>query len=91
MNETEEFVKDFDNLPVLAEVADQRERARKQPTIASVRVSPGPYFTLAAVLTFGAALLLRIHYEGWALLLIAATWSILPILAYTDRIVFDGL
>lgn len=91
MNETEEFAKDFDNLPVLAEVSDQRELARKRPAIASVRVSPGPYFTLAAVLTFCAALLLRIHYDGSALLLIAAAWTILPILAFTDRIVFDGL
>jgi tetratricopeptide (TPR) repeat protein len=95
MNETEEFAKDFakdfDHLPVLAEVSQQRERARKQPTIASVRVSPGPYLTVAAVLTFFAALLLRIQYDGWALLLVAGAWLILPLLAYTDRIVFDGV
>ena len=59
MNETNEFAKDFDSLPALAEVSNQRERARKQPTIASVRVSPGPYLTVAAVLTFFAALLIR--------------------------------
>ena len=91
MNETDEFAKDFESLPVLAEVSQQRERARKQPTIASVRVSPGPYLTVAAVLTFFAALLLRIQYDGWALLLVAAAWLILPLLAFTDRIVFDGL
>lgn len=88
MNET----KEFESLPALAEVIDERERARrKQPIIASVRVSPGPYFTVAAVLTFFAALLLRVHYDGWALLLIAAAWIVLPLLALTDRIVFDGL
>jgi tetratricopeptide (TPR) repeat protein len=87
MNET----KEFETLPALAEVSEQRERARKQPTIASVRVSPGPYFTVAAVLTFFAALLLRIQYDGLALLLVSAAWFVLPLLAFTDRIVFDGL
>lgn len=95
MNESNDFAKDlakdFDRLPALAEVSQQRERARKRPTIASVRVSPGPYFTVAAVLTFFAALLLRIQYDGSALLLIAAAWLVLPLLAFTDRIVFDGL
>ncbi len=91
MNETEEFAKDFESLPALTEVSEQRERARKRPTIASVRVAPGPYLTVAAVLTFFAALLLRIQYDAWALLLIAAAWLILPLLAFTDRIVFDGL
>src|SRR5262245_65967215 len=91
MNETEEFAKDFDTLPALAEVSQARERARKQPTIASVRVSPGPYLTIAAVLTFFAALLLRVQYDGWALLLVSGAWLVLPLLAFTDRIVFDGL
>ncbi len=91
MSETNEFSKDFDSLPALAEVSQQRERARKRLTIASVRVSPGPYLTVAAVLTFFAALLLRIEYDGWALMLVSGAWLILPLLAYTDRIVFDGL
>lgn len=91
MNETNGFSKDFDTLPALEEVSQERERARKQPTIASVRVSPGPYLTVAAVLTFFAALLLRVQYDGWALLLVSAAWLILPLLAFTDRIVFDGL
>ena len=91
MSEANEFSKDFDTLPALEEVSQQRERARKQPTIASVRVSPGPYLTVAAVLTFFAALLLRIQHDGWALLLVSAAWLILPLLAFTDRIVFDGL
>ena len=91
MSETNEFSKDFETLPALAEVSQQRERARKQSTIASVRVSPGPYLTVAAVLTFFAALLLRMQHDGWALLLVSAAWLILPLLAFTDRIVFDGL
>src|SRR5919106_2274554 len=91
MSETNEFTKDFDTLPALEEVSQQRERARKQATIASVRASPGPYLTVAAVLTFFAALLLRVHYDGWALLLVASAWLVLPLLALTDRIVFDGV
>src|SRR5688572_22912844 len=92
MNETNEFAKDLNTLPALSEVSDERERARRKlPTIASVRVSPGPYLTVAAVLTFFAALLLRIQYDGWALLLVASAWIVLPLLALTDRIVFDGL
>ena len=91
MSETNEFSKDFDTLPALTEVSQQRETARKRPTIASVRVSPGPYLTVAAVLTFFAALLLRVQYEGWALMLVTAAWLILPLLAFMDRIVFDGL
>lgn len=92
MNETNEFAKDLNTLPALSEVSDERERARRKlPAIASVRVSPGPYLTVAAVLTFFAALLLRIQYDGWALLLVASAWIVLPLLALTDRIVFDGL
>src|SRR5919106_6578019 len=87
MNET----KEFETLPALAEVSDERERARKRTTIASVRVSPGPYIAVSGVLTFFAALLLRVHYDGWALLVIATAWSIVPLLALTDRIAFDGL
>jgi tetratricopeptide (TPR) repeat protein len=96
MSERNEFAKDLNSLPALSEalseVSDERERARrKQPAIASVRVSPGPYLTVAAVITFVAALLLRVHYDGWALLLVVSAWVVLPLLALTDRIVFDGL
>src|SRR5678816_3425541 len=88
--------KEFESLPVLADalsdVSVERERARRKlPAIASVRVSPGPYLTVAAILTFFAALLLRVHYDGWALLLVASAWIVLPLLALTDRIAFDGL
>ncbi len=87
MNET----KEFDSLSVLAEVSDQRERALRKPSVASVRVSPGPYIALASIITFSSALLLRAHYDAWALILITAAWLILPLLALTDRIAFDGV
>ncbi|HEY6660094.1 MAG TPA: hypothetical protein VI031_03095, partial [Pyrinomonadaceae bacterium] len=66
--------KDFNTLPVLAEVREEREHAQKKPTIASVRVSPGPYLALASVLTFVAALVLRTEYDATALILVAGAW-----------------
>ena len=82
--------KEFDSLPVLSEVQGERERAQKKPTIASVRVSPGPYLAVASVATFVAALALRAQYDTAALILIAVAWLILPVLALSDRIAFDG-
>ena len=86
MNET----KQVDNLNALAEVEAQRVRAKRRPAIATVRVSPGPYFALASVLTFSSALLLRSESYGWSLLVIALAGSVVPLLALTDRIAFDG-
>jgi tetratricopeptide (TPR) repeat protein len=86
MNETQEF----NTLPVLSEVQEERERAQKQSTIASVRNSPGPYIAFASVVTFVAALALRAHQDALALILIGAAWLIVPIIALSDRIAFDG-
>lgn len=86
MNET----KEFNSLPVLSEVQEEREFAQKRPSIASVRVSPGPYLALASVITFVAALALRAQHDAAALILIAVAWLIVPILALCDRIGFDG-
>src|SRR5215207_10483568 len=82
--------KQLDRLPVLSEVSEERERARKKPTIASVRVSPGPYIALTGVVTFIAALLLRINNDAAALILIGVAWLIVPVFALSDRIAFDG-
>lgn len=87
MNES----KEFDSLPALSEVSEERERAQKRSTIASVRVSPGPYLAISSVMTFVAALALRAEYDAVALLLIATAWLIIPVLALTDRIAFDGI
>ena len=83
--------KEFNSLPALAGVNDERERALKRPAIASVRVSPGPYIAVACVVTFFAASLLRADYDVLALLLIAATWIVTLLLGLTDRTVFDGV
>lgn len=86
MSETTEF----ESLSALAGATNASEKAQRRPSVASVRVSPGPYLTVASVATFLSALLLRSHHDVSALALIAAAWIITPLLALTDRVVFDG-
>jgi tetratricopeptide (TPR) repeat protein len=80
----------IETLKALTEVAKERERPRKGLRLASVRVSPGSYLAAASVLTFGSALLMRSEKDLWALAAIGVAWLIVPILALTDRIEFDG-
>ncbi|MDQ6652443.1 MAG: hypothetical protein M3Y84_06840, partial [Acidobacteriota bacterium] len=77
-------------LKALREVAKEREQPRRGLQLASVRVSHGSYLAAASVLTFGSALLLRSEMDLLALAAVAAAWLIVPILAFTDRIEFDG-
>jgi tetratricopeptide (TPR) repeat protein len=86
MNETDQI----ETLKALTEVARERQRPRRGIRLASVRVSPGSYFAAASVLTFGSALLLRSENDMLALAIIAIAWLLVPILAFTDRIEFDG-
>lgn len=83
--------KELDKLSAIAEAADAQASTSKRPTIASVRVSPGPYLAVASVLTFASALLLRGGYDWWAIVLASVAWLIIPLLAFADRIVFDGV
>lgn len=77
-------------LKALTEVARERERPRKGLRLARVRVSPGSYLAAASVLTFCSALLLRTERDLPALATLAFAWLVIPILALTDRIEFDG-
>lgn len=86
MNESDQI----ETLKALTEVARERDRPRKGLRLASVRVSPGSYLAAASVLTFGSALLLRSERDLLALAVVAIAWIIIPILAVTDRIDFDG-
>jgi tetratricopeptide (TPR) repeat protein len=86
MNDSQQI----ETLKALTEVAKERERPHKGLRLASVRVSPGSYLAAASVLTFGSALLLRSEKDLWALAAICVAWLIVPILALTDRIEFDG-
>ncbi|HEV7474961.1 MAG TPA: hypothetical protein VGN90_12990 [Pyrinomonadaceae bacterium] len=86
MNDTDQI----EALKALSEVARQRDRPRKGLRLASVRVSPGSYLAAASVLTFGSALLLRSERDVLALATVAVAWLLIPALALTDRIEFDG-
>jgi tetratricopeptide (TPR) repeat protein len=87
MNESKEFEK----LSALAEVGDTHAIDVKRSTIAAVRVSPGSYLAFASVLTFVSALLLRAEYDAVALGLVMLAWIVIPLLAFSDRVVFDGV
>jgi tetratricopeptide (TPR) repeat protein len=86
MNDTDQL----ETLKALKEVTRDRERPRKGFRIATVRVSPGSYLAVASVLTFISALLLRSERDLLALAAVAVAWIVIPILALTDRIEFDG-
>jgi tetratricopeptide (TPR) repeat protein len=86
MNERDQI----ETLKALTEVARERDRPRKSLRLASVRVSPGSYLAAASVLTFGSALLMRSERDLLALAAVGIAWLIIPILALTDRIDFDG-
>ena len=86
MNDTDQI----ETLKALTEVARERERPRKGLRLAKVRVSPGSYLAAASVLTFCSALLLRSERDVLALGAVAVAWLIVPVLALTDRIEFDG-
>src|SRR5437879_13843053 len=55
-----------------------------------IRVSPGGYLALAALLTFVSAILLREHRDFAAVLLVISTWIVTLIAVATDRLYFDG-
>jgi tetratricopeptide (TPR) repeat protein len=86
MNDTDQL----ETLKALTEVARERERPRKALRLARVRVSPGSYLAAASVLTFCSAILLRSEMDVLALSAVAVAWLIIPILALTDRLEFDG-
>ena len=86
MNDTDQI----ETLKALTEVARERERPRKGLRLARVRVSPGSYLAAASVLTFCSALLLRSERDVLALAAVAVAWLVIPVLALTDRIEFDG-
>jgi tetratricopeptide (TPR) repeat protein len=86
MNET----KQIEAFKSLADAAKESSRPEKRVLLASVRVSPGAYLVVSSVMTFFAGLLLRSEQDGWALLVIGFAWTLVPLLALTDKIVFDG-
>ncbi|HEY8185034.1 MAG TPA: hypothetical protein VIF64_03135 [Pyrinomonadaceae bacterium] len=86
MNETDQI----ETLKILDEVSRERERPRKGFRLASVRGSSSSYLAAASVLTFVSVLLLRSDRYVLALIAVAIAWLVIPLLALTDRIEFDG-
>ena len=86
MNNAEQI----ESLQALTEVARQREQPQRGARLASVRVSPGAYLAAASVLTFSSALLIRSEQDLFALVAMSLAWLVLPVLAFADRVEFDG-
>lgn len=86
MNDT----KQIEALKSLADAANERSQSGRRVWVASVRASSGAYLVVSSVLTFCAGLLLRSERDGWALVAIVVAWLLLPVLALTDKIAFDG-
>lgn len=77
-------------LETLRETPCISEDSAKAGVIAAVRVSPGGHFAFAALVTFVSVVLLRVDKDLEALLLVSATWIVVPVLVVTDRLYFDG-
>ena len=75
---------------VLVETARGHVAPAKRKKLAGIRISPSGYFAAAALLTFVALLCLRTQRDLTALVLIAGTWTIIPLLVLTNRLSFDG-
>ena len=75
----------------ITEAAQQRivPPIRRAP-VASVRASHRGYLAVASALTYAAFLLLRVEYDLIALTALTVAWVIMPLLAFTDRVSFDG-
>ncbi len=58
--------------------------------IINIRVSPNGYFVVLFLTTFLTAFLVYLEQDLIALVLFGVSWLCFPILAWTDRIVFDG-
>ncbi len=56
----------------------------------SVRVSPGSYFAALFLLTFFSGFLINLELDIWGYAVFCGAWLILPLLAWFDRIVFNG-
>jgi tetratricopeptide (TPR) repeat protein len=63
-------------------------RSKAKPI--SIRVSPGAYFGVLLFASFLTAFLLYLGLEISAAVVFVGAWLIVPVLAFCDRIVFDG-
>jgi len=56
----------------------------------SIRVSPNNYFIALFLMTFLSGFLIYLEQDFFALVLLGTSWLAFPLLAWTDRITFDG-
>src|SRR5882762_131033 len=75
---------------VLVETARGHVAPAQRKKLAGIRISPSGYFAVAALLTFAALMCLRARRDVAALVIIASTWTIIPLLVLTNRLSFDG-
>lgn len=57
---------------------------------ASIRVSPNSYITALFLATFFTGFFVYLEFDLVAAVLFVLSWTSIPVLAFTDRIVFDG-
>lgn len=66
------------------------ERAERALTAVSVRVSPHSYLGAVMFGTFFAALCFYLHLDLAGALIFGVSWIVIPFLAMSDRVSFDG-
>ncbi|MDQ3061475.1 MAG: tetratricopeptide repeat protein [Acidobacteriota bacterium] len=81
----------------MSEILSTKTAASKLETAAinseeiiSIRVSPNSYFVVLFLTTFLTGFLVYLEQDLIALALFVMSWLCFPILAWTDRVVFDG-
>ncbi len=72
-----------------AKASEIKATALPDQTI-SIRVSPNSYLIALFLITFLAGFLIYLENNYAAFALLAMSWIIVPVLAWNDRIVFDG-
>ena len=68
----------------------QKRKMAGTPEHVSIRVSPHGYFAALFVATFIAAFIVYIEYTLAGFALLALAWFVVPVLAFTDRVTFNG-
>lgn len=82
--------REIERLQALAEASNNDDESPKSAIVATMRVSPGPYLTVISVITFCGVLLMRSDHPRLPFLLLGVAWVVVPLLALTDRLIFDG-
>jgi hypothetical protein len=73
-----------------AKISEISESAITKNKTASIRVSPNNYFSAFLLGIFFAGFFIYLEKDFWAIPLLVFSFVILPVLAWTDRIEFDG-